>query len=131
MPGKNSESLADLKALCAMRNDQLEDAGIHLNLIAEALGVEHEPHQTYLQRIVEAARTRGSLSRFFYEMKELEMQCPFLYVELARHNVTDWMVHVHTRPTGGKVLAQFHGQTAEDACEAALEHLMATGIIKE
>lgn len=40
-------------------NDQLRDQAIELDMLREALGVPYEPHQSLLERMLEAARGRA------------------------------------------------------------------------
>lgn len=40
-------------------NDQLQDQAIELDMLREALGVPYEPHQSLLERMLEAARGRA------------------------------------------------------------------------
>ena len=55
---------------------------------------------------------------------ELENKYPFLYVEIARTRVTDWMswLCTHNKDTHPErvVLANGQGSTAEEACRNAI-----------
>ena len=60
--------------------------------------------------------------KFLEKAEELEMEYPFLYVEIARTRVTDYMAWLRVKPDGD-LIVNGQGLTAEDACKDALKQL--------
>lgn len=62
--------------------------------------------------------------KFLEKAEELEMVHPFLYVEIARTRVTDYMAWLRVK-TNGELIVTGQGLSADDACKDALEQLNA------
>lgn len=62
--------------------------------------------------------------KFLEKAEELEMIHPFLYVEIARTRVTDYMAWLRVKPSG-ELIVTGQGLTADEACKDALEQLNA------
>ncbi|WP_444942743.1 hypothetical protein ACJJIK_10835 [Microbulbifer sp. ZKSA006] len=75
---------------------------------------------------LEPSPPSGNITKFLSAADELENHYPFLYVEIARTRTTDWMAWLKEKPNAASSLATGQGDTAEEACERALDNLSET-----
>ncbi|QFT55615.1 hypothetical protein [Microbulbifer sp. THAF38] len=71
----------------------------------------------------EQSNQESSVAEFINKAVELENHYPFLYVEIARSRITDWMAWLKDKPGSKLLLACGSGSTAEEACRDALDYL--------
>lgn len=69
---KRSHAYRAITAAIQQEHDIRTDREGTIAMLAEALGVEHEPHQTFFERLVEAASTRSPLAMPRYPMSPNE-----------------------------------------------------------
>ncbi len=60
--------------------------------------------------------------KFLEKAEEMENDYPFLYVEIARTRVTDYMAWLRVKPDGD-LIVNGQGLTADDACKDAISQL--------
>ena len=69
----------------------------------------------------------STVEQLLDECEDLIGVYPFLYVEVARTRITDWMVHIHTSPNKEhekfKILVTAQNTSYEAACASALYKL--------
>ncbi|WP_186183132.1 hypothetical protein [Burkholderia gladioli] len=111
--GEGEPATADERA--ALR-EMLDDARNEFTMVREALGVPYEPHQTLLERTLDAARASQAAAP----------ADPALVV--SRQLVIDWAVERWTLEVNGRPLGNIHRRSLDDTWRQFIRYLGADDV---